>query len=42
MHYQLPQRSSMTVPRLDVITTTAMHEGTYDAKDQEYDADRDE
>ena len=32
----------MTVPRLDVITITAMHEVTYDAKDQEYGPDRDE
>ena len=29
----------MTVPRLDVITITAMHEVTYDAKDLEYNVD---
>ena len=29
----------MTVPRLDVITIIAMHEGTYDAKDLEYNVD---
>ena len=29
----------MTVPRLDVITIIAVHEGTYDAKDLEYNVD---
>ena len=29
----------MTVPRLDVITIIAMHEGTYGAEDQEYNVD---
>ena len=32
----------MTVPRLDVITIIAMHEGTYNAKDLEYNVDWDE
>ena len=40
MHYQLPQKDSMTVPRLDAIAT--VYEEKYDTKDQEYGADRDE